>query len=241
LIAGFAFRPRLGPTVVALLGLALTVSACLWQYGRGQEKDRIAARMADESAGARFELGAQPVNESAVRFLHVSARGEFLTDALLFLDNQARGPVPGYVVFTPLRIAGSRMHVLVKRGWIAAPRDRNVEPPVATPGGEVTVEGLALPPNSKFLELSSDTRVGRVWQNDPRGGGAAAPRLEFQPLILEQSSALDDGLVRDWPKPASGSARHYGYAFQWGAMAVLIVVFYLVLHVRAKPQAPPAS
>lgn len=237
---GLAFRPRPGPTVIALVGLALTVSACLWQYGRGQEKDRIAARMADDAAGARFELGPQPVNESAVRFLHVSARGEFLADALLFLDNQARGTAPGYVVFMPLRIAGSRMHVLVKRGWIAASQDRSVEPVVGTPGGEVTVEGLALPPNSKFLELSSDTRVGRVWQNVTLERVAAATRLDFQPLILEQSSALDDGLVRDWPKPASGSAKHYGYAFQWGAMAVLIVIFYLVLHVRAKPQAPPA-
>jgi surfeit locus 1 family protein len=181
-----AFRPRFGPTVLALLGLALTLSACLWQYGRGQEKDRIAARMADDAAGARFELGAQPVNESAVRFLRVSARGEFLTDALLFLDNQARGPVPGYVVFMPLRIAGSPMHVLVKRGWVAAPQDRNVEPVISTPGGNVTVEGLALPPNSRFLELSSDTRVGRVWQNVTLERVAAATRLEFQPLILEQ-------------------------------------------------------
>ena len=97
---------------------------------------------------------------------------------------------------------------------------------------------IALPPNSRFLELSSDTRVGRVWQNVTLERVAAATRLEFQPLILEQSSALDDGLVRDWPRPASGSAKHYGYAFQWGAMAVLIVIFYVVLHVRAKPQTP---
>lgn len=237
---GLVFRPRFGTTLVALLALALTVSACLWQYGRGQAKDRIAARMAADAAGARFELGAQPVNESAVHFLHVSARGQFVADALLFLDNQARGTVPGYVVFMPLRIAGSPMHVLVKRGWIAAPRDRSVEPAVATPGGEVTVEGLALPQNSKYLELSTDTRAGRVWQNVTLERVAAATRLDFQPLILEQSSALDDGLVRDWPKPTSGSAKHYGYAFQWGAMAVLILIFYVVLHVRAKPQTPPS-
>jgi len=240
LIVGFAFRPRPGLTVLALAGLALTVSACLWQYGRGQEKDRIAARMARDTAGAHFELGARPVDEAVVRFLHVTARGEFLADALVLLDNQAHGTVPGYVVFMPLRIAGSRMHVLVKRGWVAAPQDRGVEPEVRTPGGEVTVEGLALPPNSKFLELSSNTHTGRVWQNVTLERVVAATQLDFQPLLLEQSNALDDGLARDWPKPSSGSAKHYGYAFQWGAMAVLIVIFYVVLHVRAKLRTPPA-
>lgn len=236
-----AFRPRLGLTIVALAGLGLTVSACLWQYGRGQEKDRIAARMAIDAAGARFELGAQPVEEATVRFRRVSVRGEFLADALVLLDNQVRGTAPGYVVFMPLRIAGTSMHVLVKRGWLAAPQDRMLEPAVRTPSGEIAVEGLALPPNSKFLELSADTHAGRVWQNVTLERVAAATRLEFQPLILEQSSVLDDGLERAWPKPASGSAKHYGYAFQWGAMAVLIVIFYVVLHVRAKPETPPAA
>lgn len=234
------FRPRIGLTVAALLGLLLTVSACLWQYGRGQDKDRIAARMANDSA-ARIELGAQPMDEASLRFLRVRTRGEFLAEALLLLDNQVRGTVPGYVVFMPLRIAGSQMHVLVKRGWIAAPQDRTAEPTVRTPSGEVVVEGLALPPNSKFLELSSDTRAGRVWQNVTLERVTAQTGLSYQPLILEQSNALDDGLERDWPKPASGSAKHYGYAFQWAAMAVLIVIFYVILHVRARNPAPPAS
>ncbi|MBX9630993.1 MAG: SURF1 family protein [Burkholderiales bacterium] len=241
LIVRLAFRPRLGLTLIALAGLGLTVSACLWQYGRGQEKDRIAARMASDDAGARIELGAQPVDEAAVQFRRVSARGEFLAEALVLLDNQVRGATPGYVVFMPLRIAGTPMHVLVKRGWLAAPQDRTLEPAVRTPSGEITVEGLALPPNSKFLELSSATHAGRVWQNVTLERIAAATRLDFQPLILEQASVLDDGLERAWPKPASGSAKHYGYAFQWGAMAILIVVFFVVLHVRAKPQTPPAA
>jgi surfeit locus 1 family protein len=234
-----AFRPRPLPTIAALLGLGLTVSACLWQYGRGLEKDRIDAERAAADDGARITLPAQPLAEEAVRYRRVSARGEFLPEAAVFLDNQVRGTTPGFVVFMPLRLGESRMHVLVKRGWIAAPPDRGIEPSIRTPSGEVEVEGTALPPNPRFLELSSSTRSGRLWQNVTLERVAAATHLEFQPLILEQQGDVDDGLLRDWQRPVRSSAKHYGYAFQWGAMALTILILYLVLNVRRNP--PPPS
>lgn len=229
------------PTIAALLGLGLTVSACLWQYGRGLEKDRIDAERAAADDGARITLGAQPIGEDAVRFHQVRARGEFLPEEAIFLDNQVRGTMPGFVVFMPLRLGDSHMHVLVKRGWVAAPADRGAEPSIRTPSGEVEVEGTALPPNSRFLELSSSTQAARLWQNVTLERVAAATRLQFQPLILEQQGDVGDGLLRDWQRPARGSAKHYGYAFQWGAMALTIVILYVVLNVRRNPSPPPAA
>lgn len=227
-----SFRPRAWPTIAALLGLGLTVSACYWQYGRGMEKDLIDAQRAAADDGVLVTLGAQPVAEEAVRYRRISVRGAFLPEAVVFHDNQVRGTTPGLVVFMPLRLPDSNMHVLVKRGWMAAPVNRAIEPSVRTPSGDVDVVGTALPPNSRFLELSSDTQAGHVWQNVTLERMAAATRLEFQPLILEQTIDLDDGLVRDWPRPVRGSAKHYGYAFQWGAMALAIVILYVVLNVR---------
>jgi surfeit locus 1 family protein len=234
------FRPRPGPTLAALLGLALTASACIWQWGRGLEKDRIEAQLGAAADGARIALGAQPVAEQAVRYRRVVARGEFVPEAVVFLDNQVRGTIPGYVVFMPLRLGDSQRHVLVKRGWVAAPADRAIEPSVRTPSGQVELAGVALPPSARFLELSASTQAGRLWQNVTLDRVAAASRLAFQPLILEQQGEFDDGLVRDWPRPAHGSAKHYGYAFQWGAMAVTIVILYVVLNVRRNPPPPSA-
>lgn len=227
-----SFRPRAWPTIAALLGLGLTVSACYWQYGRGLEKDRIEAQRSAADDRALVTLGAQPIAEEAIRYRRISARGEFLPDAVVFLDNQVLGTTPGLVVFTPLRLTDSNIHVLVKRGWMAAPANRAIEPSVRTPAGPVDVAGTALPPNSRFLELSSESQAGRLWQNVTLERMVAATRLEFQPLILEQTSDLDDALVRNWPRPARGSAKHYGYALQWGAMALTIVVLYVVLNVR---------
>lgn len=234
-----SFRPRLLPTVAALLGLCVTVWACAWQYGRGLEKDRIEAERAAADDGARVTLGSQALPEQSIRYRRVVARGTFLPEFVVYLDNQVRGASTGVVVFSPLRLGNGPMHVLVKRGWLAAPADRRAMPAAVTPTGEVEVEGTALPPNSRFLELSSSTQSGPLWQNVTLDRVASATGLAFQPLILEQTSKLEDGLVRDWPRPSRASAKHYGYAFQWGAMAVSIVILYVVLNVR-RPPSPPA-
>jgi len=239
--ATMSFRPRLLPTIAALAGLALTVSASLWQFGRGQDKDHIVSRSAASMAGPPLRLGLELTAEQAIRFQRIAVRGEFLADQPVFLDNQARGTVPGYNVFMPLRITGGTAHVLVKRGWTPAPGERTTEPVVSTPPGEIEIEGLALPPNSRFLELSSQTQAGRIWQNVTLERVALMSGLTFHPLILEQHNPIDDALVRDWPAPASGSAKHYGYAFQWGAMAVLVLILYVVLNVRRNPASPPAA
>ena len=55
---------------------------------------------------------------------------------------------------------------------------------------------------------------------------------------IQQTSALDDGLVRDWPAPDLGIHKHYGYAFQWFALAATLLVFYLVTHVRKRLRQP---
>ena len=62
-------------------------------------------------------------------------------------------------------------------------------------------------------------------------GDKAAQGLK-QPIVIEQQSALDDGLVREWRPPDTGVNTHYAYALQWFAMALAIAVIYLVTHVR---------
>jgi cytochrome oxidase assembly protein ShyY1 len=45
-------------------------------------------------------------------------------------------------------------------------------------------------------------------------------------LSLLQTDAPSQGLLREWPAPVSGIERHYGYAFQWFALSLLIAVLY---------------
>jgi surfeit locus 1 family protein len=102
------------------------------------------------------------------------------------------------------------------------------------------VGGLALPPSGRFLEFRETPLTAAVWQNVTVDRYGQRFGLDFQPLVLEQHSDTADGLLRDWPKPASGSAKHYGYAFQWGAMAILILVLHAIFLYRQLKKTRPA-
>ncbi len=235
-------RSRLLPLFAAAAVLCLTVSAFFWQLSRGREKDRLAAEVEAANAAAALVLGEAPVGEAQARFRRVVATGRFEPLALVLEDNQVHDRVPGYHVYMPLRLSGTRRSVLVKRGWIAAGPDRNVLPVVETPDGDVRIEGIALPANRRFLELSSDARQGVVWQNVTVERFAAAHPMPLHPFVLEQHEDIaGDGLVRRWPRPESGSAKHYGYAFQWAALSILILFPTVYFHVRrTRPETPPA-
>lgn len=227
-------------TIASAIGLAVTGSAAVWQFHRGQEKDRV---VSEAEAGAKdppIALGSTVVPESAVRYRRVTVSGQFRPETRVLQDNQTRGAQHGYVVYEALDLGGGTQ-VVVKRGWIAGLPDRSTLPAVRSPEGPVTLEGMALPPASRFLELAPTELDSPVWQNVTVERYAQRYGKMFQPLILEQTTPVSDDLVRDWPRPASGSSKNYGYAFQWASMAALIMVFYgYSLYRRARPR-PPAQ
>ncbi len=50
--------------------------------------------------------------------------------------------------------------------------------------------------------------------------------------MIEQHSALEDGLVRDWPPADAGVAMHESYALQWYSLAALSIVLLFGLNFR---------
>ena len=46
-------------------------------------------------------------------------------------------------------------------------------------------------------------------------------------LTLQQAGPASEGLLREWPAPALGVEKHYGYAFQWFGLSVLVVFLYV--------------
>jgi surfeit locus 1 family protein len=58
---------------------------------------------------------------------------------------------------------------------------------------------------------------------------ASEAGLRLQPLVIQQTSDADDGLVRAWERPDSGVNTHRAYAVQWYALALLTVIVYVAL------------
>jgi surfeit locus 1 family protein len=135
----------------------------------------------------------------------------------------------GFFVVTPLRLAGRGEAILVQRGWAPRdPLDRQRLPAVATPAGEVEVQGRLAASPSRLLELG-EGRPGAIRQNLDAAAFAVESGLALLPLTVVQAgpAGADDGLLRHWPAPDLGLQKHYGYAFQWFALCALIVGLYV--------------
>ena len=86
------------------------------------------------------------------------------------------------------------------------------------------------------ITAARDRAVGSspIRQNLDLNAFRAETRLPLRTdLTLQQTGAASEGLLRDWPAPALGVEKHYGYAFQWfgltGLVALLYVWFQLIV------------
>jgi len=235
-----AFRFRLIPFLATVVLVAIGVCAGRWQDGRAAQKLALEARLAAGNAAAPLQLGAAPVAGADVEFRRVRLHGEWVSTWPVYLDNRPHAGRPGFYLLMPLRLAGSDMHVLVARGWLARDMaDRSKLPPYATPAGPVVVEGIARLAPGHVMQLGEAPKLapGAIVQNADAAALAAATGWKFQPLVVEQSSpdgatATGETLQRDWPAPALGADKHKGYAFQWYALAAMAVLFFVFTGLR---------
>jgi surfeit locus 1 family protein len=231
-ISGWRFTPKLWSTVLAALVIVIMFQLGNWQLSRAREKESRQEQLDKLSREPAVALPGAPVKLGEFQYRRVEARGVYVPVHTIFLDNKINQGAVGYHVITPLRIDKSSMHVLVNRGWIAADLDRTKLPSIATPDGLVTISGTATTASQKTLELSKEVVSGPVWANLDPQRYTSITGLAVQPVMILQQDDVNDGLVRKWMRPDSGSAKNWGYAFQWFAMALAVLIIYLVLSVK---------
>jgi surfeit locus 1 family protein len=134
-----------------------------------------------------------------------------------------------------LALAPSRMFELAELGQgSVAPQGRirqNVEPVV-----HASETGLPLLPwvliqedwtISSIVSSATNSAAGAS-ASTPASASAAAPTAATGDLALSAGpTAAADGLLRQWPQADLGKQKNLGYALQWFAMAVLVLVLYL--------------
>jgi surfeit locus 1 family protein len=235
MLRGYSFRPRhigkRGALVLAAAACAAFVALGNWQARRADEKRALALELEEALRGPALELAPGPLDARALVHKHVAARGRFNAAHTVLLANRLRRGRPGYEVVTPLRLGESAWHVLVNRGWIAAPDSPGAAPAVLTPDGEQRIEGIALERLPHALQAGAPS-AGRVRQNLDIDAFAAETGLRLEPIVIEQHSEASDGLARDWPRADLGIERNESYALQWYSFAALAIVLAVVLSLR---------
>jgi surfeit locus 1 family protein len=214
------------PYFMGFLGVAILASLGLWQITRGMEKRAGMDAFAVEDSVARYR------GEADLRpFRKLRIDGYFDADRQLLLDNSIVDGRNGHFVITPVRLADSGRTVLVNRGWIS--RDAATDPLPALTDERVALVGRVGRMPRAGMRMGEPFEASTGW---PRH--AVYPTLdetaellgtELEPFVLLLDPDEQFGFVRVWAPGELSASRHFGYAFQWFAMAATLAVL-LVWH-----------
>ena len=223
---------RFAPAVAAVLLVVVFTSLGFWQLDRAAEK-RNRQELFD-GGGARIDVrDADPAQE----FQPVRATGRYLGERQFLIDNMISNGRPGYFVITPFEMSPDEPLLLVNRGWIASGVDRLRLPAVPVDGEYTEISGLSgrLPrvgirPGGAFDGASGWPKLATFPELSEIAGALGHDLL---PVVLLLDPANDSTLLRDWRPREQGPAMHYGYAFQWFAMALAVLTI-LVWQLRKR-------
>jgi surfeit locus 1 family protein len=215
--------------LATLLGMGVTARLGLWQLDRAAEKTALQAAIKQQGERPPLDMAAlaRDLGQAQAQ-VHRRAvvAGTWLPEHVVHLDNRQMHGHPGFFVLMPLRLDDGSV-LLVQRGWRA--RDfveRTRLAPLPSAAGQVRLSGRLARGPARLYQFA-DAQPGPIRQNLDLSAYARETGLALRPLMLLQTSAADDGLLRDWPEPTVDVHKNYGYAFQWFALCALI----LFLHV----------
>ena len=236
-IANFEFRPALLPSLAFGTLFAMLLALGLWQVDRAGEKHETLQQRSERGRQGRLDLNNTLALELAERFRPVVVRGRY-RDRHWLLDNRVLRGQAGYHVFTLFELDGPGGRVaLVNRGWVDTGPSREFLPNVAAPEHSVELLGRLDLPESVGLELASADLAGlapvTLVQHLDIGELAAALRRDLLPLAIVLDEGQPGGFVRDWvERPGITPEKHLGYAVQWFALALALLIIYLGVNTR---------
>ena len=220
------------PFVVGGGFVVLFVLAGLWQLDRREEKRALATAFNSDTGYTRYADG-----DEVRPFARISARGRYLGEQQIILDNMIVSGRVGHFVLTPFETAPDEPLVMVNRGFLPMTDTGIRQTDIAVGGAIREVRG----------------RAGRL----PRPGyrmGAAIPEVatwpvhavypdyadvevtlgrSVAPFVVLLDAGEPEGFTRQWQPDGIGPGRHLAYAVQWFAMAAVLTGL-LTWHARKR-------
>lgn len=206
---------------VALFVLFLFLAS--WQLDRAAEKEELSALFTDAAPVARLDEISEPL-----LYQPVTVTGHYLPTRQVLLDNIIQGGQLGYYVVTPFVAEPDGRVLLVNRGWLPRNADEGGLPEidVGAERREIAARIGRLP--RVALRSEQPFAAGEDWPRiavypDVDDISAAIAREVSEPVLLLSPDA-PDGFLRSWQPAVKGPMMHYGYAFQWSALALTVLI-----------------
>ncbi len=224
--------------MIALIVITLFARLGFWQLDRAAEK-RV---MLEKSSEALSSRKPQPLSVVADMrrekdYDWVEVQGRFVDAPAVLLDNQQRDGVVGVRVYRQF-LRDDGLPILVDLGWLALPPERTM-PVVGRDSGRHVLTGMLLPPPGQGLRigplqvLADGTLLTTAIDLPSLREILELPRLAPRVLRPEPDPAL--GYARDFDilPNTLPPERHLGYAVQWFALALAVLITALLLTWRS--------
>ncbi len=222
--------------IITIILLALFVTLGTWQLGRGDVKSEIEDAVKNQEQD--FEaIGLPLVNLEKWRYKKVKLAGHYDTKKQFLLDNQIRDGGTGYNVLTPFYVEKYKTWVLVDRGWLPQGTSRDQLPEVEFQDNGANIVGRIYVPYDQAYSL------GGIADGEDSGWPRRIQFVDYQqlgsrigqtlqPFTLRLDAQQANGFRRDWAGTTLTAKKHYGYAFQWYAMAFALVVLWWMYSIK---------
>lgn len=231
----YQFAPTLASFLLVLLAFPLLISLGIWQLHRADYKlglqKKYQARMHSSSLYLN-ELTPAFLQRDDLQFYPIKMQGYFDHQHQFLLENKIFNHQNGYEVYSIFNLPKLNQAVLVDRGWI--PKNPSQLSILNLPSEVVMVQGsLREIPRSFHLGhyIYDKTWPKKVIDID-KIQIEKQTAVKLLPFIVLLDPNQENGFVRDWSPMKLNVNMHYGYAFQWFALAGTSFVIFLIVNTQ---------
>ena len=237
----YEFNLSLIPTIAFLVAFICFIRLGFWQLDRANQKNNINSDYTSRQDEPLINLNKiTPINEKdSLLWRRVELNGSFLNKKNIILDNQIFNKIAGFNILTPFLIKGGNHVVLINRGWQPNLPNRDLIPNITNIDGDKNLKGhIAKFPTSGITlgQSNIETMNSSVFRMQ---------RLDFDelkyfftfnilPYMIYIDPLLDKENYNTFKLPAPDSEKNYGYAFQWFAFALTLLIIFIKLGIRKK-------
>lgn len=229
------FRAQAIPTFFVVLLVPVFCGLGIWQLDRADQKRSTSASLEMRRTLAALPIADPLPDAQQLEFRKLIARGSFLNEETVLIENRKHLGKTGFHVITPL-VTDTDQVVLVNRGWVPRP-EQDTQPNFPKPVGRLHIEGEVRLPQPPALELDLNIDPAEAMPHWPfltLEHYSSWSGLEILPFVILQAPEDSSEFVRRWPQPKVNDAMHIGYAVQWFAFALIALVIWLGLSIHKK-------
>ena len=221
------------PALFTALAFCILVGLGVWQLQRLAWKEALIAAIAERSETA--PVAAPPAAEwpalepQAYDYRRVTVSGVFdhAKEAPVFRileGGKAELATPGFVILTPLRLAGGET-IIINRGFVPQGLADPAKRAAGQLAGEVTITGLMRPPEPRnAFTPADDPERGKWFTRDPARIAAAMNLDHAAPFTIDADAAPNPG---GWPQGGHTALAirndHLSYALTWFGLALTLL------------------